>query len=119
MRWRARRFAGLRRRRAPLRAIRAISESFRPPERLMAAARSRTVLGNDHARALLHPLRGSDPPVDVYSEAPLPTRHGLFRVVVFRERGTDKEHVAAVKGEVRGRQGVPVRVHSECLTSEI
>ena len=85
----------------------------------MAAARRRTILGNDHARALLRPLSGSDAPVDVYSEAPLPTRHGLFRVVVFRERGTDKEHVAAVKGEVRGRQGVPVRVHSECLTSEI
>ena len=85
----------------------------------MAAARRRTILGNDHARPLLHPLSGSDAPVDVYSEAPLPTRHGLFRVVVFRERGTDKEHVAAVKGEVRGRQGVPVRVHSECLTSEI
>jgi GTP cyclohydrolase II len=76
-------------------------------------------LGNDHARALLHPVSGSDAPVDVYAEAPLPTRHGLFRVVVFRERGTDKEHIAAVKGEVRGRQGVPVRVHSECLTSEI
>jgi GTP cyclohydrolase II/3,4-dihydroxy 2-butanone 4-phosphate synthase/GTP cyclohydrolase II len=76
-------------------------------------------LGNDRARALLHPVNGSDSRVELYSEAPLPTRHGLFRVVVFRERGTDKEHVAVVKGEVRGREGVPVRVHSECLTSEI
>src|SRR5207245_11472956 len=33
--------------------------------------------------------------------------------------GTDKEHVVAVKGELRGQEGVPVRVHSECLTSEI
>jgi len=39
--------------------------------------------------------------------------------MVFRERGTDKEHVVAVKGDVRGFEGVPVRVHSECLTSEI
>ena len=74
---------------------------------------------NDQARALLHPVNASGASVDVYAEAPLPTRHGLFRVYVFQERGTGKEHVAAVKGDVRGREGVPVRVHSECLTSEI
>jgi GTP cyclohydrolase II/3,4-dihydroxy 2-butanone 4-phosphate synthase/GTP cyclohydrolase II len=38
---------------------------------------------------------------------------------VFREKGTDKEHVVAVKGDMRGQEGVPVRIHSECLTSEI
>jgi len=76
-------------------------------------------LRNDQTRVLLHPVGGSDARVRVYSEATLPTRHGAFRVVVFRERDTDKEHVAAVKGDVRGREGVPVRVHSECLTSEI
>ena len=73
----------------------------------------------DPARPQLHAVGDSDPSVQLYSEAPLPTRHGPFRVYVFRERGTDKEHVAAVKGDVRGREGVPVRVHSECLTSEI
>ena len=57
--------------------------------------------------------------VELYAEAPLPTRHGLLRAMVFREVATGKEHVAAVKGEVRGHTGVPVRVHSECLTSEI
>lgn len=57
--------------------------------------------------------------VELYAEAPLPTRHGLLRALVFRELATGKEHVAAVKGDVRGQPGVPVRVHSECLTSEI
>ena len=57
--------------------------------------------------------------VELYAEAPLPTRHGLLRTLVFREKGTEKEHVVALKGEVRGFEGVPVRVHSECLTSEI
>jgi GTP cyclohydrolase II len=67
-------------------------------------------------------LHAVPPPADLveqYSEAPLPTRHGLLRAIVFRERGTDKEHVVAVKGDLRGHEGVPVRVHSECLTSEI
>ena len=57
--------------------------------------------------------------VELYAEAPLPTKHGLFRTLVFREKGTEKEHVVALKGDLRGHEGVPVRVHSECLTSEI
>ena len=57
--------------------------------------------------------------VELYAEAPLPTKHGLLRTLVFREKATGKEHVAAIKGEVRGFEGVPVRLHSECLTSEI
>jgi GTP cyclohydrolase II len=76
-------------------------------------------LRNDQARAQLRALADPDSLVELYSDAPLPTRHGLLRVYVFRERGTEKEHVVAVKGDVRGRYGVPVRVHSECLTSEM
>jgi len=57
--------------------------------------------------------------VELYAEAPLPTRHGLLRTFVFREKGTGKEHMVAVKGDIRGALGVPVRVHSACLTSEI
>src|SRR5437667_12338829 len=36
-----------------------------------------------------------------------------------REEGTNNAYVVAVKGDLRGHEGVPVRVHSECLTSEI
>jgi GTP cyclohydrolase II len=56
--------------------------------------------------------------VERFSEAPLPTERGLFQVVVFRERATGLEHVAMVRGDVAG-ESVPVRVHSECLTSEV
>jgi GTP cyclohydrolase II/3,4-dihydroxy 2-butanone 4-phosphate synthase/GTP cyclohydrolase II len=71
------------------------------------------------ASAFLHAVPSSDALVELYAEAPLPTKHGQLRALVFRERGTGKEHVAAVKGDLRGAVGVPVRVHSECLTSEI
>jgi GTP cyclohydrolase II len=57
--------------------------------------------------------------VDLYSEAMLPTTRGEFRTVVFRERRTRLEHLAMIRGEVAGREGVNVRVHSECLTSEV
>ncbi len=56
--------------------------------------------------------------IELDSEAPLPTERGLFRTVVFRDRRTGAEHVALVMGDVRGH-AVPVRVHSECLTSEV
>jgi GTP cyclohydrolase II len=52
-------------------------------------------------------------------EAPLPTRHGPVRCLVFSiESEPLREHVALVTGEVRG-DDVLTRVHSECLTSEV
>jgi GTP cyclohydrolase II len=60
-----------------------------------------------------------------YSEAELPTVHGPFRLVVYRETGapvagaTAQEHMAIVRGNVRGTPNVLARVHSECWTSEV
>jgi GTP cyclohydrolase II len=52
------------------------------------------------------------------ASSPLPTKHGTFQTHVFSEGG-DAEHVALVYGEVRDMTNVAVRVHSECLTSEV
>lgn len=57
--------------------------------------------------------------LELYSEADVPTHRGVLRTIVFRDRRNGKEHVALVKGQVEGLEGVPVRVHSECLTSEV
>lgn len=66
------------------------------------------------------PRKPSPRRLEHFSEADLPTRRGVFRVIVFRERGPQKlEHVAMVWGDIRGRDGVPTRIHSECLTSEV
>jgi GTP cyclohydrolase II len=59
------------------------------------------------------------PTVNRYAEASLPTRFGLFRVVVFRELDGAKEHLAVVAGDVQGAEDLLVRVHSECLTGEV
>jgi len=58
------------------------------------------------------------------ASAELPTRFGLFTTHVFRttEPGDGacfKEHVALVFGDIRGREKLPVRIHSECMTSEV
>ena len=57
--------------------------------------------------------------VERYAEAEIPTARGTLRHVVFREKRTGKEHVAIIAGEVKAMEGVPVRIHSECLTSEV
>ena len=58
------------------------------------------------------------PPCAVFfSEAQLPTALGTFRVRVYRSASGD-ESIALVCGQVEGREDVPVRVHSACLTSE-
>jgi 3,4-dihydroxy 2-butanone 4-phosphate synthase/GTP cyclohydrolase II len=49
----------------------------------------------------------------------MPTDHGEFSLVAFRETLTGKHHVALVKGDVAGKQNVLVRVHSECLTGDV
>ena len=54
-----------------------------------------------------------------FAESDLPTTRGTFRLVVFREKKTGREHVAMVRGKVAGVESVPVRIHSECLTSEV
>lgn len=54
-----------------------------------------------------------------YSEALVPTEYGEFRIVVYRERGTNVEHCAFVKGDVSGCSDLLVRVHSECFTGEV
>ncbi|MFH1808697.1 MAG: GTP cyclohydrolase II [Pseudomonadota bacterium] len=56
--------------------------------------------------------------VERYSETRLPTVHGMFRCIVYRD-AQQLEHVAMVRGVVRGESRVLCRVHSECLTSEV
>lgn len=49
----------------------------------------------------------------------LPTRFGHFRLVVYEDLLEKHNHLAVVKGEVRGKRKVMVRVHSQCFTGDI
>lgn len=59
------------------------------------------------------------------AHAPIPTRFGTFDLHVFEWEDADahpalsREHCALVMGDVRGQRSIPVRIHSECLTSEV
>ena len=65
------------------------------------------------------PSRKPTQNLERYSEADIPTERGMMRTVVFRDRRNGREHVALVVGQVADKEGVPVRVHSECLTSAV
>ncbi|MFH1736393.1 MAG: bifunctional 3,4-dihydroxy-2-butanone-4-phosphate synthase/GTP cyclohydrolase II [Actinomycetota bacterium] len=53
------------------------------------------------------------------TEVDLPTRFGDFKAIVYRSLTDGKTHVALVKGNVKGKKNVLVRVHSECLTGDV
>jgi GTP cyclohydrolase II len=65
------------------------------------------------------PSRKPTQNLERYSEADIPTERGDLRTIVFRDRRNGREHVALAVGHVAGKEGVPARVHSECLTSEV
>lgn len=60
-----------------------------------------------------------NPLVERTAEARLPTRHGEFTAHVYRSLADGIEHMALVRGELRGQESVLVRLHSECLTGDI
>ena len=49
----------------------------------------------------------------------IPTQHGEFILHYYSNSLDDKEHVAFVKGDVVGKDDVPVRIHSECFTGDV
>jgi 3,4-dihydroxy 2-butanone 4-phosphate synthase/GTP cyclohydrolase II len=49
----------------------------------------------------------------------LPTAFGEFRLHLYEDTIENYHHLALVKGEVRGKENVLVRVHSQCLTGDV
>lgn len=57
--------------------------------------------------------------VQLAAHAHLPTRFGDFEIYGFYDARDDKEHTAVVAGDIAGKEGVPVRIHSECHTGDV
>ncbi len=56
--------------------------------------------------------------VKIVAVGDLPSRFGHFQVVAFYNNMDGKEHAAFVRGDITGKENVPVRMHSECLTGD-
>ena len=50
-------------------------------------------------------------------EAKLPTKYGNFKVIAYEDYNK-AQHLVLVKGGIKGKKDVFVRVHSECLTGD-
>jgi 3,4-dihydroxy 2-butanone 4-phosphate synthase/GTP cyclohydrolase II len=48
----------------------------------------------------------------------LPTAYGNFKIYGYVNKINGEHHVALVKGDIENKEGVLVRVHSECLTGD-
>jgi 3,4-dihydroxy 2-butanone 4-phosphate synthase/GTP cyclohydrolase II len=95
----------------------------------MAQTDELRVFADDHDLALISIAdmvawrRRHEKQVVRVADARIPTRHGEFRAVGYKSTFDDAEHVALVRGDIPGPDGlgddVLVRVHSECLTGDV
>jgi len=53
------------------------------------------------------------------AEARLPTEHGPWRIVGYKNDVDEHEHVALVFGDIGDGENVLVRMHSKCLTGDV
>lgn len=49
----------------------------------------------------------------------MPTKHGVFELVAFRQKNTGEQHMALIKGTWEEDEPVLTRVHSSCFTGDI
>ena len=70
------------------------------------------------AQLVAHRLK-SERLVHRIAEARLPTEHGSWRIVGYKNDVDVHEHVALVYGEVGDGEDVLVRIHSKCLTGDV
>lgn len=49
----------------------------------------------------------------------MPTKYGHFKLVAFRDKSTNAEHLALIKGSWDKDEPILVRVHSSCFTGDI
>ena len=69
--------------------------------------------------ALVEYRKRYDKLVSIAAETKLPTKYGDFRIIIFKNEVDHKEHLMIVKGDVRGKSDVLMRIHSECLTGDV
>eukprot|EP00735_Rhodelphis_limneticus_P004402 TRINITY_DN15989_c0_g1::TRINITY_DN15989_c0_g1_i1::g.3852::m.3852 TRINITY_DN15989_c0_g1::TRINITY_DN15989_c0_g1_i1::g.3852 ORF type:complete len:251 (+),score=51.59,sp/O84736/RIBBA_CHLTR/46.67/6e-56,GTP_cyclohydro2/PF00925.15/1.3e-60 TRINITY_DN15989_c0_g1_i1:78-830(+) len=53
------------------------------------------------------------------AETMLPTHRGFYRIRAYRHSPDNSEPLAIIWGNVENMEGVPVRVHDACFTSEV
>ena len=69
-------------------------------------------------KALIEYRKRTETFVREVADVDFPSKFGHFRIHAYENKLNSKCDLAIVKGEVRGKKNVLVRVHSECLTGD-
>lgn len=69
-------------------------------------------------KALIEYRKKNECFVEKIAEADLPSKYGHFRIHAYESKLDGQCHLAILKGDVRSKENVLVRVHSECLTGD-
>jgi 3,4-dihydroxy 2-butanone 4-phosphate synthase/GTP cyclohydrolase II len=56
--------------------------------------------------------------IEKVAEVTLPTKWGEFRAITYQSIIKPEFHIAFIKGKIKGKKDVLVRVHSQCLTGD-
>ena len=57
--------------------------------------------------------------LEIFAQAELPTQFGTFTIVAFCRENERIDDVAIIRGDLRNKENVPTRLHSECLTGDV
>jgi 3,4-dihydroxy 2-butanone 4-phosphate synthase/GTP cyclohydrolase II len=87
-------------------------------EHLEAFAKEHDITFITVAQLVAHRLK-TERLVHRVAEARLPTDHGTWRIVGYKNDVDTSEHVALVYGEVGDGEDVLARMHSKCLTGDV
>ncbi len=68
---------------------------------------------------LIEYRRNTEKLIEKVVKIDLPTRWGEFKLHLYRSETDDHHHMALVKGDLKNKKDVLVRVHSQCLTGDI
>ena len=69
--------------------------------------------------ALIRHRRASEKLIERLDVVKMPTDFGDFDLHLYNSVLDGQNHIALVRGDVKGKKGVLVRVHSECLTGDV
>lgn len=89
----------------------------RMPQLLVFAGRHKLKICS--IAALIEYRRRFERLIERVAEAVLPTEHGTYKLLLYRDLTNRQVHSALVLGQVDQRDEVMVRVHSECLTGDV
>ncbi len=92
-------------------------EMARLPELVKFAKKHKIKLGT--IEELIKYRRQSEKLIERVEVVKMPTAFGDFDLYLYESRVDGQNHLALVKGDVSGKPGALVRVHSECLTGDV